>query len=309
MISNGFVINPYKELLPDYKICPFSTDYIRINKKINSSSKIIEDYCKSRFFNKNYLFTENGREAINIALSYFNLGKNDCITILTTSGNFYISSCVTNEIEKFCSWSRKFEKNTRLIFVNHEFGFPFTNLSELKKYGLPIIEDCAHSFYSKDDNGDIGAIGDFIIYSFPKIFPVQYGGLLVTPKRVESLKPSSLNFEATEYLKKIVSYNIQNEKNIIKKRIRNYNYLKYKFFEYGIKPRFDLKKGIVPGVFMFKCEKINIELPELKKIYYSNGVQCSVFYGEKSFYIPCHQNLCETDLDYFFEIIKPFISK
>ena len=48
---------------------------------------------------------------------------------------------------------------------------------------MPIIEDCAGSFFSKDKKDTIGKIGDFVIYSFPKMFPLQIGGLLLSNQK------------------------------------------------------------------------------------------------------------------------------
>jgi hypothetical protein len=146
MLQNGFILNPYYELLPDYKICPFSNADLIRNRSLPISNEI-DDYFSSRFSNKKYTYTLNGREAINLALNHYKLQPDDIVSIFTTSGNLYISSCVTKEIEKFCKWSRVLEKNTKVLFVNHEFGYPYKHLIELKQYNLPIIEDCAHSFF------------------------------------------------------------------------------------------------------------------------------------------------------------------
>ena len=94
---------------------------------------------------------------------------------------------------------------------------------------------------------------------------------------------------------------------IINDRISNYKYLSEKFTALGLKGRYQLEDGVIPGVFMFKTEGHKIDLPELKKYYYAHGVQCSVFYGEEAFFIPVHQALSEQDMDYFYEIIKSFI--
>lgn len=308
MIRNGFVLYPYHDLLPDYKICPFSTSDLKKNREIRCLNSI-DVYLRNRFQNRNWIYTSSGREALNIALSNFNLTRDDCVTVLTTSGNYYISRCVTDEIEKFCSWSRSIEKNSKIIFVNHEFGFPYKSLGDLKKYNLPIIEDCAHSFFSSNDDNSIGTIGDFVIFSFSKMFPIQFGGLLIHKSDVDLLKNSCIDQTAISYVINVISYYLSRKENIITKRLNNYMYLQEYFLSSGLNPRFKLDDGVVPGVFMFEASNLNIELDKLKIIYYEHGVQCSVFYGEKSFFIPCHQNLNETDLDYFFEIVKPFINK
>ena len=167
-IYDGFIINPTVEVTPTIRISPFiEKDLNRLNVDI----EIAKEYLRERF--GEYLLTIKARDAISLALSYYDLVHDDVVTILTTSGNYYISSCVTREIEKYCLWSREITERTKIIFINHEFGYPCERLNELKKYNIPIIEDCAQSFISKDKHSLIGKIGDFVIYSLPKIFPMQ----------------------------------------------------------------------------------------------------------------------------------------
>ena len=92
-----FVLNPDPYSLPCYRIGPFQTRDLAVNHTLPDSD-LIDDYFRDRFLNKTYVYTENGRQAIHLALGYFNLKKEDVVTILTTSGNFYISGCVTKEV-------------------------------------------------------------------------------------------------------------------------------------------------------------------------------------------------------------------
>lgn len=303
MIKNNFIINSYYELIPDYKISPFNTSFINQNKNLKYDNSI-DSYFNKRFEHENYRYTINGRQALNIALSNYNLKPDDIVTIITTSNNFYISSCVTNEIELFCKWSRSIENNTKLILVNHEFGYSYTNLLDLKKYNIPIIEDCAFSFFNKGLNDNVGKIGDFCIYSFPKMFPIQIGGLIRSNNNI--LTREFINKETSNYIKKVLSFHIKNKDKIINTRICNYDLLSKLLEPLKIKPRFQLSEGDVPGVYLFKCET-QINLPNLKHFMKTNGVQSSVFYGENSFFIPLHQNLNTADLEYFFELINYFI--
>jgi len=305
MIRNGFIINPYHELLPDFKICPFSNKDLLINRALPESDSI-DDYFNSRFNKNKYIYTLNGREAIYLALKSYDLQPDDIVTIFTTSGNHYISSCVTREIEKFCKWSRVLEQNTKLLFVNHEFGYPYEQLQELKKHKLPIIEDCAHSFFSEDVENSIGTVGDFVIYSFPKMFPLQIGGLLLTHLNCELPESKLLEKAVKRYVKNVLSFYIPKKDKIIRKRLNNYSTLSQEFKKMGFIERFNVSDGIVPGVFMFRKAKTQIELPELKEYFYLNGIQCSVFYGEDTFYIPVNQSLNEHDLAFFVEVMKSF---
>ncbi len=303
-----FVLNPDPYSLPCYRIGPFQTRDLSINHTLPDSD-FIDTYFKNRFSHREFLYTENGRQAINIALSHYKLNKDDVVSILTTTGNFYISGCVTKEIEKYCKWSRDILPETKIIFVNHEFGYPYPDLIKLRKYNLPIIEDSANSFFSQDKNNDIGSIGDFVIYSFPKMFPIQIGGLLVSNIPLKSFRNDQLDRFNLRHIKNVLSEYIVTEKEIINKRIYNYNYLKDIFESIGFKERFTNEPGSVPGVFMFRTEHANLDLPQLKNHFYAHGVQCSVFYGEESFFIPVHQTLSEQDMDYFFEVMRLFYEK
>jgi len=300
-----YIINPDFYNSPCYRIGPFRTSDISFNHELPESN-FIDDYFDSRFGGKQYMYTQNGRTALNIALNYYKLKSNDVVTILTTTGNFYISSCVTNEIEKFCLWSREIVSNTKLILINHEFGYPYENLELLVQYNIPIIEDCAGSFFTMSRDHKIGQVGDFVIYSFPKMFPIQIGGLLVAnlPNPVNVFP--KIRKDYLRYIRNVLSYYIKLKGEIIEKRLNNHEFLVKEFETLGLIKRFELDFGAVPAVFMFRTSGHNMNLDILKKYFYSNGVQCSVFYGEQSFFIPVHQALNTQDLEYFYEIMKSF---
>lgn len=311
MLKNNYIIESTYCLKGDFKISPFSTDDIRINNLI-LEKKVNIEVEKNKFCNyfknlltedQEYIITQSGRNAIKAVLETLNLKRNDEVAILTPTNNFYISGCVTKEIEKFCGWSREITTKTKVLFVNHEFGVCYEDLEKLKKYNLPIIEDCAYSFASNNSFKTKGLIGDFVIYSFPKYFPIQAGGLLKYKKKYK-VNPE-LDKNSEDYIKIIVGHYIKNVDKWAKKRINNYLYLEKKMENLGFKSRFELKEGVVPGVYMFKNLK-NIDLDKLK-IYLGNlGIECSVFYGENTFFIPVNHRLEKEELDYFIEVIKTF---
>lgn len=305
--NNKFaIISNNSFVQPSYRISPFTTEDIRKNRHLDDS-EIIRDYFKGKFNGKKYVYTSSGRTALNQALSLLNLKHDDIVTIFTTSGNFYISGCVTGEIEKFCRWTRTIEKNTKAIIVNHEFGFPYEELSELTKYKLPIIEDCAHSFASQNHENSVGKVGDYIIYSLPKIFPLQFGGLLAS--NVDNDISKDISEEEENYIRNVLSNNIINLEKIVSKRIENYQYLEQRLGKFGFTSRFELCEDIhCPGVYLFNtCQKL--DLNSLKNFIQSHGVECSVFYKEDAFFIPVHQKLETDDLDYFITLISYFLEQ
>jgi hypothetical protein len=302
-----FVLHPDPYLLPCYRISPFQTKDMHLNNALVDSDAI-DDYFNTRFPGRTIAYVENGRAAIEIALQQYQLQKNDVVTIFTSSGNFYISSCVTKEIEKCCKWSRQIEANTKLLFVNHEFGYPFPNLPDLKKYQLPIIEDCCHSFFSTDHENAIGNTGDCTIFSFPKMFPIQIGGLLVAKKELKAGSTEQLAAARLKYIKNVLSHYIVQKNSFISNRIENWGYLQKELHKVNLEERFPLSPGIVPGVYLFRVKNKGIDLPKMKDHLQAHGIQCSVFYGEHSFFIPVHQNLTQPDLDFFVIAIASYLN-
>lgn len=69
------------------------------------------------------------------------------------------------------------------LFVIHYFGFP-QRLAPIKafcdRHGLKLIEDCALSLFSRDEDGPLGHTGDLALYSVYKTVPVPHGGFVVT---------------------------------------------------------------------------------------------------------------------------------
>jgi hypothetical protein len=305
--NNGIVINPENFRIPSYTISPFSTKKLENLKNIISEniSNIIDNNLSKHF--GNYEITMSGKEAIFKALSFYKLQENDEVYIVTTSGNLYVSSCVTNEIEKQCKWSRTLGEKTKIIFVIHEFGNIYDNIETLAKLNIPIIEDFAMSMFSEKTTLIEKKYSDFSIYSLPKFFPVQFGGILKYNKS-ELTKEISLDNSKPfqKDLKKIISYYLERKKNIIARRKKNYNYFVELFKTVHINCRLNLRDYETPSVFMFNSEIIDLD--GLKVYLQKNGIECSKFYGENSFFLPVHQELSEFDIEYIFHLIKYFIN-
>lgn len=92
----------------------------------------------------------------------------------------------------------KTQKCIKLILIIHFFGKE-TNIDNVRKLLKPetiIIEDCAHSFFSKsifNKNHYTGHKGDVSLFSLTKIFPIPDGGVIIinTPNKFKTLpKPN-----------------------------------------------------------------------------------------------------------------------
>lgn len=283
-----------KDNFVQFNISPFDHQHLREIAALAPASGdvTIGAAISERYKDKHFRLTDSGRSALDLALTDLRLAPDDEVWIETTSNNFYISGCVTGTIEKHCKWARALSDKTRVILLNHEFGFPMEDIAAYGQYGLPIIEDCAHSFLSDNARGSVGAVADYVIASLPKFLPVPWGGALYS-KRALATGP----FEDADVLVSIVNHFLPALGQIAAKRRDNYRLLTAMFEQHGLAPRFELREHHTPGVFLFRTalgERANA----FKAALNAQGVQSSVFYGEDAYYIPCHHGLDETDLAY-----------
>lgn len=75
----------------------------------------------------------------------------------------------------------KISNKTKSIIVSHTFGVP-ADITLIRKFGIPIIEDCAVALGSKIGNQHVGVFGNIAIFSFyaSKVITTGYGGMLVS---------------------------------------------------------------------------------------------------------------------------------
>jgi hypothetical protein len=131
-------------------------------------------------------FAVTAKQALKNVLKNLSLQRDDIITILTTSDDVYVSSCVTLTCFNFCGISRKIHNNTKLVIVIHEHGYIYPDIeglcTRMKERGVPVLEDCAHIMGAAQSGAPplCGAHGDYVLFSLPKILPVYFGGLVMT---------------------------------------------------------------------------------------------------------------------------------
>jgi dTDP-4-amino-4,6-dideoxygalactose transaminase len=301
-VYNQFIINPEKFRIPQYNISPFSTEWVRENYRILQSDQSIDKDLLTQYFG-DFLCYQNGRSALFHVLSQYALSKNDEVYIITTSGNRYISGCVTSEIEKFCKWNRQLSDKTKVILVNHEFGTVYRQMDEILKLNIPVIEDMAMSLFSTDNNRKTGNYGDFTIFSLSKFFPLQLGGILKINAPDYKRKLFDVNPDFSTKIQKLLSFYLKDAESIKQTRKFNNNIFQRHLSILDFKCRFEYHDNETPSVYMFTTNS-GIDLDGLKVFLQQNGVEASIFYGENAFFVPVHQNLTEEDILFIVSLIK-----
>lgn len=136
----------------------------------------------------------SGVSALHLSLLALGVGKQDEVilptytcTALLNAINYTGAKPVLVDIEKNGfnvdpkRIKNSIEKNTKAIIVPHTFGFP-ANIDQIKKLGIPVIEDCAQALGSYYKGKPVGSFGDLSIFSFytTKMIAAGQGGMVMT---------------------------------------------------------------------------------------------------------------------------------
>lgn len=291
------------DITPQIDVTPFDTQSMSILPDLSIN---VDEILKEKFNNRPFTYFPRGKHAIFAILKHLGLTQDDEIFVTTTTGSPYLSIGVTTTVEEVCRWSRKFKDSTKAVILIHEFGFLHPKRREIKKIckerNISLIEDCAYSWHS----GDAGSYGDYLIYSLPKYFPVQYGGILVGA-RFDDKKIWNefycLDAQKREITKNQLSSCVKNTKEITKKRRENYKYLEKLFITEGFKPFFNLSEEEGPAVFMLKVESED-KMKEISSRLKHFGIECGVYYHNNAVFLPIHQNLSKNHLNYIFGAVR-----
>ena len=287
-------------MLPHIRISPFLPEqWANLLKKNTIDKKIVNpSFWLDR--SRDLQFFDSGRAALFECLKREKLKPQDEVLIITTTGGPYISSCVTKTIEKVCQWSRDLTQKTRTVLVIHEFGFPcpYAKVKPSLARGLPVIEDCAYAIGSRIKGAVVGTFGDYAIYSLTKYYPIPFGGILVSRKKLASPRSApAISQKDSNKILRTLSNAVSLQQKWNKIRQSNWKFFADQLRRYKVTPYFRLTEKVVPGVFLAKLPK-GFAGDIRKKKLNDAGVESTEYYGQGGFYFPVHQFLTEYEKEY-----------
>jgi dTDP-4-amino-4,6-dideoxygalactose transaminase len=186
-----------EELLGLYEKIIDETDYVGAESpsSVIEFEQMLASYCGSEFA----ITVGNGTQALELALKALQIkGGDEVITVGNTFAATVSSIISVGATPRFIDieldtglidW-RKIEKaitdKTRVIIPVHLFG-DVANMHEImaiaNKYGLYVIEDCAHAIGSRLDQKHVGLFGDigcFSFYAGKNLGTIGEGGAIIT---------------------------------------------------------------------------------------------------------------------------------
>ena len=143
----------------------------------------------------NLLDVTSGRVAIALALLNAGIGNGDevlvpayhCLSMVEpirfvgATPRFY--SLHPDLSANYTSIDSSINSRCKALILTHYFGFAQSTIPARKfcdDNRIILIEDCAHTFFGVRDNIAIGSLGDYVIASTMKFFPVYDGGILAS---------------------------------------------------------------------------------------------------------------------------------
>lgn len=183
---------------PEYKKLRLSIDLLSELEIDN----LIDQELHKIFFNSNpnlsngkFVPLISGRAALSLAFKVINLPpKSEVLMLGHTCVEVFNSITINNltpivvDIDvktigfDLLDLKNKITCNTRVIIIQHHLGLPCTDsiFEFARNNGLFIIEDCALTFGSFENNKIVGVKGDISIFSFGKSKPINcyVGGLI-----------------------------------------------------------------------------------------------------------------------------------
>ncbi|MBK1694986.1 hypothetical protein CKO09_09565 [Chromatium weissei] len=157
---------------------------------------------------KHVLHVHSGRYAIALALKHAGVGFGDSVLLpayhclamvepLRLAGIKPVFYPINANLSIDPTEIEKHVTEIKAIIVVHYFGFPqnFSSIRHLaNRFGLILIEDCAHTCFGKVNNLAVGSLGDYAIASTMKFFPIGHGGIVASSRhqltQVNLINPS-----------------------------------------------------------------------------------------------------------------------
>jgi dTDP-4-amino-4,6-dideoxygalactose transaminase len=166
-----------------------------------------------KLFGKNIFLLARGRFAFQLIFNSTEFKKNDEIIV----PNYYLKELIPIIRNKglkviFCDINlknysynekellSKINERTKYVIISHIFGICGNVPDIIKKIkkrnkNIIIIEDCAHSFGSECNGKNLGTFGDFALFSFDYIKPLNlFGGGALLVNAEKYLKKTNFNY-------------------------------------------------------------------------------------------------------------------
>jgi hypothetical protein len=171
---------------------------------------------------------------------------------------------------------------------------------EFRDLGVPIINDFAYSFLGLNQSSRHDFSAEMNFTSLPKAFDINYGGIMSVPQGITSTPTNSFDFWPHGLLDAFSADGLMKN---AESRVSNLQYYLDALSHWGVNAYWDDTYQGVPSVAMLEVD-FATDLTLLKSFLNRHGIESSVFFGRQAFFVPVHQSLSASELDYVVAMIK-----
>lgn len=263
---------------------------------------------------ENATFLPRGNYALFAALKHAGVGPGDLVSVVKTFGSNFLTGCVSSTIEKTgAEWKLRdiIRTGTKAVVVVHEFGISVYQEKDMeiiehaRSLGIAIIEDCAWRSYRVWD------WSTYAIFSLQKMYPINYGGLLIGAKIDDETLWSwgCLDIVKRERITHEAAFDAGDDT-----RKRNWQFYHALAMADGMQSDdcYDYAAAVeagtwIPTVYMQKFESDEIADAIVARLE-EFGIQAGRYWGEPVVYLPIHQNMTTEEIVYMFAVVKGYFN-
>jgi hypothetical protein len=289
---------PSPEILPHLSLHPFHTGHLHwdAGPMMPINTRLFE------FLGADFTYMPNAEFAVLSGLKALGVKQNDTVLILSSMPESTPAPPILNALDGYCNWTYNQQEDTKATIVNHRFGFPYQQTDDLEKLRKPILEISLDCLDLKFDNQKVGTLGDLSVFDFTRIFPMQFGAILVgehfDDKHIWD-NFGCLDVDKRNQTREQLGVFWDQQPEIHRHRIDLWEeYLKL-FYQVGLEPISQPDENTIPSAFVFRT------LPQyppeaIRERLLSFGITVEIDREIGWVALPCHQNISPEHRDYIF---------
>ncbi len=296
---------PPIEVRPTIRMNPVSAEHLHwdVQTAPPINTQLLE------YFETEFTFLPSGIFALQSAFRAVDLPRGSTILVKSSVGlSSYmdvLKASFGNDF-RFVATS----KTPDAVLICHRWGIADESVEEFSQTALPVIEDCRDTIDAEVGRTRVGGFGTYAVFDFARIFPMQFGALLLghyfNDKEVWD-RLHCLDVTKRNVIREQLLSLWPEREDYAKKRKDNWSYLEELFQQVGMTPANGKQPSKFPTAFLLKCdepysaEKISARLEQF-------GVYVETDVKEQIVALPCHAGLDKGQLDYIFGAFRGMIN-
>jgi hypothetical protein len=289
---------PNEEVRPVITMHPFHTGHFHWNPgpMMPINTILLE------FFGTEFTYLPAAEYAILAGVKAMKVQPQDLVGIVSSVPESEPAPIIQAALGGYCHWTVDIYQDVKAILVNHRFGIPYQKIEDIMNRGVPVLEICLDSLNTLIGEQRIGTFGDWAVFDFTRIFPMQFGAVLVGEYFDDQKVWDKFGCQDVDKRNEVreqlgVYWNQLPESNQRRREL----WLEYErlFRQVGMETLFPLDDNSIPSAFVFRT--LSAYPPQaIQERMAQFGITVEIDEKENWVALPCHQFITPNHRDYIF---------